>query len=120
MNRLKPNRTRKHAHIIYLSDEEEAAVKLRMKKAKMKSFSKYARHCLTEVYFLIIDDSKELREFTAEINKIGVNINQIAHALNAGQIVPEKEIVLIKDWMATIWDFQRCLYVGEAYTGKRY
>ena len=60
MNRPKPNRTRKHAHIIYLSDEE-AAVKLRMKKAKMKSFSKYARHCLTEVYFLIIDDSKELR-----------------------------------------------------------
>ena len=120
MNRLKPNRTRKHAHIIYLSDEEEAAVKLRMKKAKMKSFSKYARHCLTEVYFLIIDDSKELREFTAEINKIGVNINQIAHALNAGQIVPEKEIALIKNWMATIWDFQRCLYVGEAYTGKRY
>ena len=36
------------------------------------------------------------------------------------KIVPEKEIVLIKDWMATIWDFQRCLYVGEAYTGKRY
>ena len=120
MSRPKPNRMRKKAHIIYLSDEEEAAVKLRMEKAKMKSFTKYARHCLIEVYFLIIDDSKELREFTAEINKIGVNINQIAHALNAGQFVPPKELEQIKDWMATIWEFQRLLYVGEAYTGKRY
>ena len=115
MNRPKPNRIRKKAHIIYLSDEEEAAVKLRMEKAKMKSFSKYARHCLIEVYFLIIDDSKELREFTAEINKIGVNINQIAHALNSGDSVSKETIDQLKDWMVTIWQYQRYILSGTPF-----
>jgi len=75
MNRPKPNRIRKKAHIIYLS-EEEAAVKLRMERVRIQSFSKYCRKMMIDGYVLVIDDSKELKEFTLEINKIGVNINR--------------------------------------------
>ena len=85
MSRDAPNRKRKHAHLLYLSDAEEQMVKERMKRAHIESFSEYARHCLINVNFFIIDDSKELKEFTYEVNKLGVNVNQIAHALNAGQ-----------------------------------
>ena len=50
MSRSKPNRTKKNAHIIYLSDEEEAAVKLRMERVRIKSFSKYCRKMMIDGY----------------------------------------------------------------------
>ena len=115
MSRSKPNRTRKNAHIIYLSDEEEDAVKLRMERVRIKSFSKYCRKMMIDGYVLVIDDSKELKEFTLEINKIGVNLNQIAHALNSGDYVPKEKIDLIQDWMVTIWQYQRYILSGTPF-----
>ena len=115
MSRSKPNRTRKNSHIIYLSDEEEAAVKLRMERVRMKSFSKYCRKMMIDGYVLVIDDSKELKEFTLEINKIGVNINQIAHALNSGDSIPKETIDQLKDWMVTIWQYQRYILSGTPF-----
>ena len=115
MSRSKPNRTRKNSHIIYLSDEEEAAVKLRMERVRIQSFSKYCRKMLIDGYVLVIDDSKELKEFTLEINKIGVNINQIAHALNSGDSIPKETIDQLKDWMVTIWQYQRYILSGTPF-----
>ena len=115
MSRTKPNRTRKNAHIIYLSDEEEAAVKLRMERVRIQSFSKYCRKMMIDGYVLVIDDSKELKEFTLEINKIGVNINQIAHALNSGDSVSKETIDQLKDWMVTIWQYQRYILSGTPF-----
>ena len=115
MSRSKPNRTRKNAHIIYLSDEEEAAVKLRMERVRIQSFSKYCRNMMIDGYVLVIDDSKELKEFTLEINKIGVNINQIAHALNSGDSIPKETIDQLKDWMVTIWQYQRYILSGTPF-----
>ena len=115
MSRSKPNRTRKNAHIIYLSDEEEAAVKLRMERVRIKSFSKYCRKMIIDGYVLVIDDSKELKEFTLEINKIGVNLNQIAHALNSGDSVSKETIDQLKDWMVTIWQYQRYILSGTPF-----
>jgi hypothetical protein len=115
MSRTKPNRTRKNAHIIYLSDEEEAAVKLRMERVRIQSFSKYSRKMMIDGYVLVIDDSKELKEFTLEINKIGVNINQIAHALNSGDSIPKETIDQLKDWMVTIWQYQRYILSGTPF-----
>ena len=115
MSRSKPNRTRKNAHIIYLSDEEEAAVKFRMERVRIQSFSKYCRKMMIDGYVLVIDDSKELKEFTLEINKIGVNINQIAHALNSGDSIPKETIDQLKDWMVTIWQYQRYILSGTPF-----
>ena len=115
MSRSKPNRTRKNAHIIYLSDEEEVAVKLRMERVRIQSFSKYSRKMMIDGYVLVIDDSKELKEFTYEINKIGVTINQIAHALNSGDSIPKETIDQLKDWMVTIWQYQRYILSGTPF-----
>ena len=115
MSRSKPNRIRKNAHIIYLSDEEEAAVKLRMERVRIQSFSKYCRKMMIDGYVLVIDDSKELKEFTLEINKIGVNINKIAHALNSGDSIPKETIDQLKDWMVTIWQYQRYILSGTPF-----
>ena len=87
----------------------------RMDRVGVKDFNKYARQMLIEGYFFVIDDRKELKEFTIAINKIGNNINQIAHALNAGQQASQDDIDLIKDMMTTIWQYQRCIYTGQPF-----
>ena len=115
MSRDAPNRKRKHAHLLYLSDAEEQMVRERMDRAHIKSFSEYARHCLINVNFFIIDDAKELKEFTYEINKIGVNINQIAHALNAGHQVDKETIDELKELVVTVCQYQRFILSGTPF-----
>ena len=115
MTRYEEGRKRKIKKEVRLNEAEWEAVKVRMKRCKMISFSDYSRHMLIDGYVLVVDDSKELREFTYEINKIGVNINQIAHALNAGNSVPQETIDQLKDWVVTIWQYQRYILSGTPF-----
>ena len=115
MSRYEECRKRKIKKEVRLSEAEWEAIKLRMKRCNVKSFSKYSRKMLIDGYFLVIDDSKELKEFTLAINNIGVNINQISHALNAGQIVSPETIDLLKDWLVTIWQYQRYILSGTPF-----
>lgn len=115
MKKDKPNRKRKNAHLIYLSDAEEAAIKERMELAHVTSFSKYARRSMIDAYFFVIDDSEQIKEFTHELSKIGNNINQIAHALNSGDIVSKETIDEIKEMMLSIWQYQRYILSSTQY-----
>lgn len=115
MSRDNPNRKRKHAHLIYLSDAEEVMLKERMKRVNSFSFADYARKMLIDGYVLVIDDSKELRAYTYEINKIGNNINQIAYALNSGQTVSKETIDELKKMMDIIWQSQRYILSATPY-----
>ena len=76
MKKEKPNRKRQNAHLIYLSDAEEKAIKERLELAHVTSFSQYARRSMFDAYFFVIDDSEQIKEFTYELNKIGNNINR--------------------------------------------
>ena len=113
MSRSKPNRTRKNAHIIYLSDEEEAAVKLRMERVRIQSFSKYCRKMMIDGYVLVIDDSKELKEFTLEINKIGVNINQIAKKINETGNLYADDLHRLQELIDNIWQLLKSTLLEE-------
>ena len=112
MKKDKPNRKRKNAHLIYLSDAEETAIKERMELAHVTSFSQYARRSMIDAYFFVINDSEQIKEFTHELSKIGNNINQIAHALNSGDNVPKETIDEIKEMMVSIWQYQRYILSG--------
>ena len=115
MNREKPNRKRKNAHLLYLSDAEEEAIKERMEFAHITSFSKYARRSMIDAYFFVIDDSEQIKKFTYELSKIGNIINQIAHALNSGDNVSKETIEEIKEMMVSIWQYQRYILSGTQY-----
>ena len=115
MKKDKPNRKRKNAHLLYLSDAEEKAIKERMELAHLTSFSQYARRSMIDAYFFVIDDSEQIKEFTYELNKIGNNINQIAHALNSGDSVTKETIDEIKGMMVSIWQYQRYILSGTQY-----
>jgi len=115
MSRDRPDRKRKHAHLIYFSDAEETMILERMKAAHFNNFSDYIRHSAINVNLFVVDDSEEIKAFTYELNKIGVNINQIAHKLNSGEMVSQKTIDELKDMLVTIWQFQRYILSGTPF-----
>ena len=103
------NRRRKNAKLLYLSDNEIQMIKDRMERAHKDTFADYARHMLINGCIFVIDDSDKLRELTYELNKIGTNINQIAHVANATGNVSAESVEQLKEMMEAIWQYQRSI-----------
>ena len=73
------------------------------KESGLNSFREFAVKVLTDGYIVNVDSS-ELHSYTYEINKIGVNINQIAHKINMLE-KDSPDIYLLKQ------DVQECLFL---------
>ena len=73
------------------------------KESGLNSFREFAVKVLTDGYIVNVDSS-ELHSYTYEINKIGVNINQIAHKINMLD-KDSPDIYLLKQ------DVQECLFL---------
>ena len=59
--------------------------------------------------YVIQVDYSDVKKMTAEIQKIGVDINQIARRVNATGTVYEADIQEIKERLAQIWQLQRSI-----------
>ena len=57
--------------------------------------------------YIIQTDHSDIKAMTAEIQKIGVNVNQIAKRVNATGSVYQEDIEEIKGVLAEIWRLQR-------------
>ena len=68
---------------MWLSEEEKARIQEKANKAGI-SMSEYIRRCALSRKIPQYGDVAVLREISAELGKIGSNLNQIAHHLNAG------------------------------------
>ena len=77
------NRKRKFVLRVPVTPEERALIQQKMAQLGTKNFSAYARKMLIDGYIVHIDTGP-VRAQTAELQKIGVNINQIARSVNAG------------------------------------
>lgn len=115
MARDKPVRKRDNQLHIYVNDAELTMIKQRMDRCGYDNIGEYARRMMIDGGILVIDDSKELKEFTYEINKIGVNINQIAHVANINNSVDAKSIDDLKKMLDTIWQYQRYILSANPY-----
>jgi predicted DNA-binding protein len=85
---------------MWLSQEEKAKIQEKANKAGI-SMSEYIRRCALGRKIPQYGDVAVLREISAELGKIGSNLNQIAHHLNAGGSVYSVYYDLqevIKDW----------------------
>ena len=71
-------------------------------------FSVYARKMLIDGYVIRLDYS-DMKAMTAELQKIGTNINQIAKRVNATGTLYAQDIEDIKGAMAEIWQLQRSI-----------
>ena len=76
------NRTRKIVLRVPVTPEEQELIRQKMALLHTRNFSAYARKMLIDGYVVHIDTT-DIRAQTAELQKIGVNVNQIARRLNS-------------------------------------
>ena len=86
--------------------EERALIEQKMKLVPTRNMEAYLRKIAIDGYIIEIDHA-DRRAMTAEILKIGVNVNQIARRVNATGSVYQEDIEEIKGVLAEIWRLQR-------------
>ena len=110
------NRKRKIVLRVPVTAEEQALIQQKMALLHTANFSAYARKMLIDGYIVNVDTS-DIRAQTAEIQKIGVNVNQIARRVNSTGTVYAQDMEDIKGALAEIWQLQR--YILSSQRSKR-
>lgn len=67
--------------IVRVTEEERALIEEKMKQIPTINLSAYARKMLIDGYIIMLD-LQEVKAHTAQLQKIGVNVNQIAKRIN--------------------------------------
>ena len=75
------NRKRNVQIIIRVTEEERALIEEKMQQIPTLNLSAYARKMLIDGYIITLD-LQEVKGHTAQLQKIGVNVNQIAKRIN--------------------------------------
>lgn len=89
-----------------VTEEERALIEEKMKLIPTRNMAAYLRKMAIDGYVIQVDHS-DIKAMTAEIQKIGVNINQIARRANATGNIYQEDIEEIKGVLNEIWRLQR-------------
>jgi hypothetical protein len=89
-----------------VTEAERELIGTKMRQIPTNNLAAYARKMLIDGYIIQIDHT-DIKAMTAELQKIGVNINQIARRVNSTGNVYEQDIAEIKGALAEIWRLQR-------------
>ena len=85
------NRKRQIVLRVPVTPEERALIQQKMAQLGTRNFSAYARKMLIDGYIVHMDTS-DIRAQTAELQKIGVNVNQIARRINSTGAVYAQDV----------------------------
>lgn len=86
------SRIRKKQIKLYVTEKEYNSIKIKMKQFGTEKFSVYARKMLIDGYVIKLNNIYEFKKIIYEINKIGVNINQLTKLANENKNI-SKSIV---------------------------
>ena len=75
------NRKRNVHIIVRVTEDERALIEEKMKQIPTMNLSAYSRKMLIDGYIIVLD-LQEVKTHTAQLQKIGVNVNQIARRIN--------------------------------------
>ena len=106
------NRTRKIVLRVPVTPAERELIRQKMALLHTRNFSAYARKMLIDGYVVHIDTT-DIRAQTAELQKIGVNVNQIARRLNSMEPLYTQGVADIKGALAQIWQLQRYILSSQ-------
>ena len=93
----------KHTEITYTYT---VAAAIALCEGPTRNMAAYLRKIAIDGYIIQIDHA-DIKAMTAEIQKIGVNVNQIARRVNATGNAYQEDIEEIKGVLAEIWRLQR-------------
>ena len=96
------NRERNIQQKFYVTEEELAIINERLAALEIKNKSAYYRKMVLDG-FMIKKDYAALKELAAEVNRIGVNINQIVHLANIHGEASRSDIVQLQERMDEVW-----------------
>ena len=101
------NNRKRNAQIKFrVTEEERALIGEKMKKVPTRNMEAYLRKMAIDGYIIQVDHS-HIKKMTAELQRIGININQIARRANATENVYQEDIEEIKGALKEIWRLQR-------------
>jgi hypothetical protein len=89
-----------------VTEAERDLILEKMRLLHTDNMAAYMRKMAIDGYILAVDYS-ELKALAAEIQKIGVNVNQIARRVNSTGSVYADDLAEIKGALAEIWRLQR-------------
>lgn len=102
------NRKRNVQIIIRVTEEERSLIEEKMRQIPTLNLSAYARKILIDGYIITLD-LQEVKGHTAQLQKIGVNINQIAKRINETGRIYADDMNEIKRTMEEVWRLERRL-----------
>lgn len=102
------NRKRNVQIIIRVTEEERALIEEKMRQIPTLNLSAYARKMLIDGYIITLD-LQEVKGHTAQLQKIGVNVNQIAKRINETGRIYADDMDEIKRVMEEVWRLERRL-----------
>ncbi len=102
------NRKRNIQIIIRVTEEERALIEEKMWQIPTLNLSAYARKILIDGYIITLD-LQEVKGHTAQLQKIGANVNQIAKRINETGRIYADDIDEIKHVMEEVWRLERRL-----------
>ena len=102
------NRKRNVQIIIRVTEEERSLIEEKMRQIPTLNLSAYARKILIDGYIITLG-LQEVKGHTAQLQKIGVNINQIAKRINETGRIYADDMNEIKRAMEEVWRLERRL-----------
>ena len=100
-----------------VTEAERDLILEKMKLVPTRNMAAYLRKIAIDGYIIQIDHA-DIKAMTAEIQKIGVNVNQIARRVNAAGNAYQEDIEEIKGVLAEIWRLQRLSLLKAPYLRK--
>jgi hypothetical protein len=89
-----------------VTEDERDLIYEKMRLLHTNNFGAYARKILIDGYIIAVDNS-DLKAVAAEMQKIGVNVNQIARRVNAGGGFYEQDFDEMSRGIGEIWRLLR-------------
>ena len=102
------NRKRNVQIIVRVTEDERALIEEKRKQIPTINLSTYARKMLIDGYIILLEMS-EIKAHTAQLQKIGVNINQIAKRINETGRIYTDDMDELKRLMDEVWRLERRL-----------
>lgn len=102
------NRKRNVQIIVRVTEEERVLIEKKMKQIPTINLSAYSRKMLIDGYIIVLN-LQEVKAHTAQLQKIGVNVNQIARHINETAHIYTDDMDEIKRLMKEVWRLERRL-----------
>lgn len=104
-----PFRLREKQLNIRVTEYEYQLIQERMKQSGSATLREFLVEAATNGFLINVDYS-DIKDLAYEINRIGNNINQIAHKINSENVIYRNDIEEVQDKVDLIWKMLRAKF----------